>query len=89
MTRPRRVWLLLCGLVPGALTAIGQRTTDSENRKVHRAVIEVKAEAASQWEAVLQYRIATNAMLADGGHHYRALSRGVDRRQLEAQYDII
>jgi 2',3'-cyclic-nucleotide 2'-phosphodiesterase (5'-nucleotidase family) len=36
-----------------------------------------------------QYRTVTNSMLADGGHNYRALTRGSDRRELELQYDII
>jgi 2',3'-cyclic-nucleotide 2'-phosphodiesterase (5'-nucleotidase family) len=35
------------------------------------------------------YRIATNSMLADGGHHYRAFTRGADRREFDPQYDII
>ena len=36
-----------------------------------------------------RYRIATNSMLADGGHRYRAFTRGADRRELDSQYDII
>ena len=35
------------------------------------------------------YRIATNSMLADGGHHYRAFTRGADLREFGPQYDII
>jgi 2',3'-cyclic-nucleotide 2'-phosphodiesterase (5'-nucleotidase family) len=36
-----------------------------------------------------RYRVATNSMLAGGGHNYRAFTRGADRRELESQYDII
>ncbi len=36
-----------------------------------------------------QYRTVTNSMLVEGGHNYRALTRGSDRRELEPQYDII
>ena len=36
-----------------------------------------------------QYRTATNSMLADGGHNYRAFTRGAGRREIEAQYEVI
>jgi 5'-nucleotidase / UDP-sugar diphosphatase len=35
------------------------------------------------------YRIATNSMLAEGGHNYRAFTRGSERRELESQYEIL
>ena len=37
----------------GLAAAKGQRAVEKEGRKVHRAVIEVTAEAAPQWESVL------------------------------------
>lgn len=40
-------------VLTGIAAAGGQRTADKENRKVHRAVIEVTAEGAPQWESVL------------------------------------
>lgn len=42
------VLILSCFAVAGA-----QRTTGKEDRKVHRVVIEVTADAAPQWESVL------------------------------------
>lgn len=35
------------------------------------------------------YKIATNQLLADGGHRYITFLRGRDRKELEPQYEII
>ncbi|MBA3505530.1 MAG: bifunctional metallophosphatase/5'-nucleotidase [Betaproteobacteria bacterium] len=35
------------------------------------------------------YTVATNALLAQGGHNYRAFARGTNRRQAGKQYDLI
>lgn len=54
MASPSR--LLIAGGVlvfAGLTTAAGQRPAQKEDRRVHRAVIEVTAEAAPQWESVL------------------------------------
>lgn len=40
-------------VLAGLAAAGGQRTADKEDRKVHRAVIEVTAEATQHWESVL------------------------------------
>jgi uncharacterized protein len=54
MEYPSRLWFVLSALALGFVpAAVGHRTMDKENAKVHRAVIEVTAEAAPQWEAVL------------------------------------
>ena len=45
--------LTFCVLVLGGLTAASGQQGGKEARKVHRAVIEVTAEAAAQWESVL------------------------------------
>jgi hypothetical protein len=49
-----RVSFVLSGLALVALAAAAaQSSADKETRKVHRVVIEVTAEAAPQWESVL------------------------------------
>ena len=54
MTGGFRTLLAVGVLVLGGLAAAnGQRAGGKEGRKVHRAVIEVTAEAAPQWESVL------------------------------------
>ena len=35
------------------------------------------------------YRVATNALLAEGGHRYEAFKQGRDRRELGKQYEMI
>jgi uncharacterized protein len=49
-----RKLLATCAVIFGGFAALSaQRPDTKEERKVHRAVIEVTAEAAPQWEAVL------------------------------------
>ena len=40
-------------------------------------------------DARQRYQIATSSMLADGGHNYQAFTRGVDRHEIAAQYEVI
>ncbi len=52
----RVIWSLLAiwvTILIGLGVAGAQRTSGKEHRKVHRVVIEVTAEAAPQWESVL------------------------------------
>jgi 2',3'-cyclic-nucleotide 2'-phosphodiesterase (5'-nucleotidase family) len=36
-----------------------------------------------------RYRVATNSLLAEGGHRYRPLRDGRDRHEHESQYEIV
>jgi 5'-nucleotidase len=40
-------------------------------------------------DAGRRYRVATNSMLAAGGHNYRAFLAGVDRREEGSQFEIL
>jgi 5'-nucleotidase / UDP-sugar diphosphatase len=52
--------------------------------RVHAVVVGAKRLNLQQ-----RYRIATNSMLADEGHNYRAFTSGADRLELEPQYDLV
>ena len=53
-TSPSRLLIGVGALVfAGLAIAAGQRPAQKEDRRAHRAVIEVTAEAAPQWESVL------------------------------------
>lgn len=54
MVSASRSLLVVCTLVLGGLAAYSAQRPDTKDKgKLHRAVIEVTAEAAPQWEAVL------------------------------------
>ena len=53
MTRLSRTIFVFTLVLAGLGTAFAQRAIDNKDRKVHRVVIEVTAEAAPQWESVL------------------------------------
>lgn len=36
-----------------------------------------------------RYRVATNTLLAQGGHRYRTFTEGQDRRELGSQYELV
>jgi hypothetical protein len=49
----RNLFVISAALLGGFAAVNAQRPDPKEGRRVHRAVIEVTAEAATQWEAVL------------------------------------
>lgn len=44
---------------------------------------------AGQWRPMNEYTVATNTMMADGGHNYRTLTKGEKRVELGSQYETI
>lgn len=43
----------------------------------------------ARWDADAEYTVATNGMLAAGGHNYSALKDGTDRKEHAGQYETI
>lgn len=41
------------------------------------------------WDPATEYRVATNSMLAAGGHNYQTLTRGRERAEGGSQYEVI
>lgn len=42
-----------------------------------------------KWDDAIEYVVATNAMLAAGGHNYKTLTEGRGRAEHGSQYDMI
>ena len=57
---------------------------DPQALKILRCVV-----GGREMEPSKQYTVATNTMLAEGGHNYRTFLQGRNRREHEAQFAII
>lgn len=53
-----------------------------------KRVVDIRLER-DKWAAAKEYLIATNAMLAAGGHHQETFTRGTSRVEHEPQYEFV
>ncbi|WP_164100609.1 5'-nucleotidase C-terminal domain-containing protein [Candidatus Laterigemmans baculatus] len=51
-------------------------------------VVDIRVEGDA-WAAEKEYLIATNAMLAVGGHHQKTFTRGASRSEHESQSEVV
>lgn len=74
--------------VGGLIQVSGLTWTYNANKPRGSRVLEVRVDEA-ELDDKRQYRIATNSMLAEGGHNYSAFRQGVGRAEHGGQYEMI
>ncbi len=74
--------------VGGMIQVSGLRFSYEPNAGRGRRVREVSV-SDSPLSPDRHYTVAVNALLAEGGHNYRAFSRGIERREIGKQYEIV
>ena len=47
------------------------------------------ANSVGRWELTDEYNVATNTMMAGGGHNYQTLTKGEKRAEHGSQYEMI
>jgi 5'-nucleotidase / UDP-sugar diphosphatase len=74
--------------VGGMIQISGLRITYDPELAPGKRIVDIHLEDDT-WAADKEYLIATNAMLAAGGHHQKTFTRGTSRTEHESQYEIV
>lgn len=74
--------------VGGMIQASGMRFTYDPDRPKGERVRRVEL-TGGKWNPDAEYTVATNGMLAAGGHNYSALKDGTERKEHAGQYETI
>lgn len=74
--------------VGGMIQVSGIRFGFDSSRPHGRRALEIAA-LSGDWDHGRKYQVATNSLLAQGGHHYREFLHGENVQQGQAQYEMI
>ena len=74
--------------VGGMIQVAGIRFRFDPRRSHGRRVLEI-ATLSGDWDHGRKYLVATNSLLAQGGHNYREFLRAENVKQRQAQYEMV
>lgn len=74
--------------VGGMVQLSGLRFRYNPRRPNGHRVLEVER-TEGKWDAMAEYTVATNTLLAQGGHHYETFARGENKVKRENQYEMV
>ena len=91
MTISRRTVLGLLGLAFGVLSNTVRRALASASQEKGGKGVRITyvQRMEGEWRLDAEYTVATNAMLAGGGHNHRTLTKGRELTEHGSQYEVV